>query len=135
MKFPRPQDSLAGCVWLPRFLAKARLFKKGTLPPDYVARFCHPTGVDAQFLNHFGLTREDFLAAVDLPDDNFVKWFLGRTSPERIEAWNKSAMNFGRPGYPMAERFPVAMSTTYKHLADRGFTTVFEMLEADEAGA
>ena len=45
------------------------------------------------------------------------------------------AINLGRPGYPMAERFPVALATTYKHVDSHGLTTVFEVLEADEKDA
>ena len=63
MKLPAPQDTLANCVWLPRLLAKARQLKDGSLPPDYAARFCHPTGVDAQFLAFFQLTPEAVQAA------------------------------------------------------------------------
>ena len=40
MKLPSPRETLAGCVWLPRLLAKARQFQRGELPPDYAARFC-----------------------------------------------------------------------------------------------
>jgi hypothetical protein len=135
MKLPRPAEQMAGCVWLPRILAKARLSQSGTLPPDYAANFCHPKGVDGQFLSHFGLSRADVLAAAALTDQKAAEWFLSRISAERVEQWNQIALNLGRPGYPMAERFPVALATTYKHVDSRGLTTVFEVLEADEKGA
>lgn len=35
----------------------------------------------------------------------------------------------------MAERFPIALATAYKHIDSRGMTTVFEVLEADEKDA
>ena len=41
-------------------------------------------------------------------------------------------MNLGRPGFPMVERFPVALATAYSHLAELKLETVFEVLEADE---
>jgi hypothetical protein len=126
---------LGGCVWLPRILAKARLLRQGALPSEYESRFCHATGVDGQFLAHFGLTREDVLAAAALPDAEAAAWLAGRTTAERIREWNHLAVNLGRPGFPMAERFPAALSTTYQHLAGRGLTSVFEVLEADEQGA
>jgi hypothetical protein len=132
MKLPRPSEKLAGCVWLPRIFAKARQFQNGLLPQDYAARFCHPQGVDGVFLSHFPLSREDILSAAALTDEQAAEWFLSRTSAERVEEWNQISPNLGRPGYPMAERFPVALATTYKHLASRGLTTVFEVLEADE---
>jgi hypothetical protein len=133
MKLPRPNDQLAGCVWLPRLLAKGRQLRAGALPEDYAARFCHPTGMDGQFLAHFSLTREDILQAAALPDDTAARWFLSRVATGKIEEWNQAAPNFGRAGFPMAERLPVALSTTYKHLAGRGFKTVFEVLTADES--
>ena len=45
------------------------------------------------------------------------------------------AVNLGRPGFPMADRFPVALASVYKHVDSRGLTTVFEVLEADEKTA
>ncbi len=132
MKLPRPSETLAGCVWLPRILAKARLLQSGQLPEDYSARFCHPSGVDGVFLSHFGLSREDIVSAAAMSDDKAAEWFISRTRAERVEEWNQIAVNLGRPGYPMGERFPVALATTYKHVDSRGLTTVFEVLEADE---
>ena len=46
-------------MWLPRIIAKARLLESGALPAEYADRFCHPTGVDAQFLRFFELKQED----------------------------------------------------------------------------
>jgi len=132
MKLPRPSEKLAGCVWLPRILAKARLLRRGGLPEDYAARFCHPKGVDGVFLSHFGLSREAIVSAAALPDEKAAEWFASSNSAERLEQWNLIAVNLGRPGYPMAERLPVALATTYKHVDSSGLTTVFEVLEADE---
>ena len=137
MKLPRPIEKLAGCVWLPRILAKARLLPRGALPSDYEMRFCHPTGVDGLFLTHFGLSREDVIFASTLSDADVVKWFWARadSSVQRVNEWNQIALNLGRPGYPLAERFPVALSTVYKNVNPQKVTTVFEMLEADEKDA
>jgi hypothetical protein len=133
MKLPYPNERLAGCVWLPRILEKARLFRAGGLEADYAARFCHPQGVDGFFIAHFGLSREDILSAAALSDARAEEWFLNRTTPDQIERWNLTALNLGRPGFPMAERLQIALSTTYKNVKDRGLTTVFEILEADES--
>ena len=134
MKLPAPRDQLGGCIWLPRILAKARMLQRGELPAEYEARFCQPTGVDGQFLSHFGLSREELLAVAGLPDQQVIEWFRSRTtgSREQIESWNHIAQNLGRPGYPMAERFPIAKATAYSHIDSRNMTTVFEVLEADE---
>ena len=134
MKLPAPQDTLANCVWLPRLLAKARRLKAGSLPPEYAARFCHPTGVDAQFLAFFQLTPDEVLTAATLGESAVVVWFhsLPTVNQARIAEWNHIAVNLGRPGFPLAERFPIAKTTTYKHIDSAGMETVFELIEADE---
>jgi hypothetical protein len=132
VKLPRPTEKLAGCVWLPRILAKARQLQGSGLPPDYAASFCNPKGVDGVFLAHFGLNRDDILSTAALTDEKAAEWFLSRTTAERIAQWNHTALNLGRPSYPIGERFPLALATTYQHVDSRGLTTVFEVLEADE---
>ncbi len=134
MKLPTPHETLVGCVWLPRVLAKARLIASGELPADYVACFCHPMGVDGQFLAHFALTKDDIVIAAKRDDAAVAEWFLSRIpdAARAIATWNDIAVNLGRAGYPMAERFPVALATTYRHVDARGLTSVFEVLEADE---
>lgn len=129
---PAPRDTLAGCTWLPRLIAKARLQLAGDLPPEYAARFCHPTGVDALFLKYFGLTKEQILTAAALDDTALVHWFTGATTPESIAAWNHTAENLGRPGFPLAERLPVALATSYPHLDPAKITSIFDALDADE---
>jgi hypothetical protein len=134
MKLPSPREELAGCVWLPRIIAKARLAKAGVLEPDYASRFCHPSGVDGQFIFFFHLTREDLLEACGASDEAVAAWFTSRNEGRalRIQEWNHLALNLGRSGFPMAERLPVALATAYRHLSNRAFETVFEILEADE---
>ena len=134
MKIPAPKERLADCIWLPRILAKARMLHRGELPPAYAERFCHPTGVDSIFLNYFHLTREEITAVALKSDKDVIAWFHSRPegSAENVTKWNEIAVNMGRPGYPLAERFPVARETTYKHVDSRGMTTVFELLEADD---
>lgn len=131
---PRPMDALAGCVWLPRIIAKARLLRSGRLPEEYASRFCHPTGVDWQFLSFFGLNRDAVSQAAALPDDGVARWFssLPGATAGRIAEWNRIAPNLGRPGFPMADRLPVALATTYASVAHLKPKTVFEALDADE---
>ncbi len=134
MNLPPPRARLAGCVWLSRLLAKARLAARNELPPEYAARFCHPTGVDGEFLAFFGLTRGQIETMAATGDDEAARVFLGLPSADEVHIaeWNRLAVNFGRPGYPMADRFPIAMATTYRHLAHLQPATVFAALEADE---
>jgi hypothetical protein len=85
-------------------------------------------------MSHFGLSREDVLSAAALSDEDAAKWFLSHVPDcaRRIMEWNRIALNLGRPGYPLAEHFRVALATTYKHVDSHDLTTVFEVLEADE---
>lgn len=132
---PKPADaSIAGCVWLARIVAKARLLRAGQLPPEYAERFCHASGVDGQFIAFFELDRETILSVCERSDAEVEAWFkaLPTALLGRILEWNHIAINLGRSGFPMAERLPVALATSYKHLADRGLETVFAVLEADE---
>jgi hypothetical protein len=122
-------------MWLPRIIAKARLIESGGLPPEYADRFCHPTGVDAQFLRFFGLHKEDVLRSSRGTDEQVAAWFEALTvlHPSLVSQWNDLAQNLGRPGFPMAERLPIALATTYQHLQASKFSSVFEVIEADEA--
>ena len=134
MNLPRPADQLADCVWLPRIIAKARHLAAGTLTDDYAARFGHASGVDGQFLSFFNLTKDDVVAIAGLRDDAIADWFRSLSDRrEGIPQWNHLASNPGRTGFPMAERLPVALTTTYRHLAPQTFATVFDVLDADEA--
>ncbi|WP_338284998.1 DUF5069 domain-containing protein [Luteolibacter sp. LG18] len=133
MKLPSPYDTLAGCLWLPRILAKARLFRSGGLPAEYEPRFCHPVGVDGEFLKAFGLTKDEIVSAAAGTDEEAAAWFGGRLAMERIEAWNHVARNLGRPGFPLEERLPIGKATVYAHLDTTGIETVFEVLVLDEA--
>jgi hypothetical protein len=121
-------------MWLARIIAKARLLEKGLLPAEYAARFCHPTGVDAQFVNFFRITRDDILLASRGNDDQVASWFTRLTAsrPLIVSKWNDLAENLGRPGFPIAERLPIALSTVYKHLDASTISSVFEAIEADE---
>jgi hypothetical protein len=99
-----------------------------------VSRLGHTSGVDGQFLRHFELTKEQVLEVSKGGDAEVLTWFkaLPAATPDSIARWNELALNLGRPGYPMAERLPIALRTTYSHLSDRSFQTVFEVLNADE---
>ena len=134
IKLPAPRDTLADCMWLPRLIAKARHLRAGTLPAEYALRFCHPTGVDAQFLAFFQIKPELIMAAAARSEQDVAAWFtwLSTVNPVRIAAWNELAVNLGRPGFPLADRLPVAKLTTYQHIDSTGLDTVFELIEADE---
>src|SRR5688572_9967737 len=109
MKLPLPEAQVAGCVWLPRIIAKARAIQTGTLSEEYAIRFGAPDGVDGVFLRFFDLTKEQIAAAANQPDVAVARWFenLPTVSAKRIEEWNHISMNLGRPGFPLADRLPI----------------------------
>lgn len=51
-----PHDQLADCVWLPRFVHKARQHLADPLPADARRAFGHALATDGAFLVHFRLT-------------------------------------------------------------------------------
>ncbi len=131
---PLPKDQWCNCNWFPRIICKARHFKAGTLPKEYLNPFCHPAGVDGQFLSFFELEKEQIIGICDQSDSAVQNWFLSLTqvSPHRIDQWNTLSLQLGKEGFPMHERFEKAITGTYKHVSDLNPTTVFEVLEADE---
>ncbi len=133
---PSPRARLADCLWLPRIVAKARALHAGELPADYVERFCNPVAVDGHFLQSFGLTKEELLAAVARfpSDEEIATWFRSRpgVDAKRIEKWNELAENLGKPGYPMAERFQTTLTTIYSHFDPQTVRCIFDLIETDE---
>ena len=134
---PTPRDLLAGCVWLPRFLAKARLLLADRLPPEYAERFAHPEGVDGHFFRFFGVTHEQMMDALRLhPSDKaFVAWFqtLPGIDAERVEAWNRFAEKLGQPGYPMAARLAETLPEMAGRFDTAQIRSIFDLITADEA--
>ncbi len=114
---PKPTEILAGCVWLPRFIAKARRHAAGELKDDYLLAFCHPRGVDGRFLAHFDLEQEATLSAiVNCTDVQEVeRWFKAQPSvtAERIAAWNELAPKIGSPGHPGERELKFILRRTY----------------------
>lgn len=134
MTLPNPHKRMAGCMWLPRIIAKARLLQADMLPDDYMLRFCAATGVDGQFLTFFGLSRQDVLAMAPQTNSKVLAWFktLPTAKPSRIKKWNVLAESLGRPGMPMADRLEYAKNTVYKDLDTSNVETIFQMIELDE---
>jgi hypothetical protein len=133
---PSPRAKLADCLWLPRIIAKARALHAGELPADYVERFCNPVAVDGHFLQFFGLSKEDLLAAAERfpTDEEIATWFhaLPGMDAKRIAEWNELAGNLGRSGYPMAERFKATLATIYSDFNPATVHSIFDLIETDE---
>jgi len=136
MHLPRPQDQLAGCVWLPRFADKARLFLVHQLPFIYRVAFGSRLGIDGAFLRHFGLTVEQFLAAVRQSADNetLAQWFLSfpAASPERIAEWNRRAASLGAKGHPGYLTRHLIKWVFYPKSVVDPVDSLFEAIEQDE---
>lgn len=136
---PSPRAELAGCFWLPRFVAKARQWRDGELSAEYAARFCDHDSVDDHFLRFFELPKTELVdAAMRLHvDADLAAWFCARPGIDaaRIARWNELAVNLGRPGFPMAARLVEVLPRAYPHLDPAQVETIFALLEADEKPA
>ena len=134
---PLPRAKLAGCLWLPRIVSKARFVQINRLPPENASRFCHPDGVDGHFLRAFDLTKEALMDAVarHRSDAEIAAWFraLPGIDPKRIARWNTLAENLGKPGYPMAERFVQALATVFPNIDPLSVESIFDLITADES--
>src|SRR3569833_3390723 len=102
MKLPHPLSRYAGCAWLPRLIAKIRIFLGGSLPWSYRVAFGSRLGVDGFFMRHFNLSMARFVAIVQGSKDveEAVAWFLAqeRVNQDSIREWNILASNLGRKG-------------------------------------
>ena len=136
MHLHRPQDQLAGCVWLPRFADKARLARNQQLPLLYRLAFGSPFGVDGYFLRHFDLTFDQFLVAVRRSADNaaLAQWFLAlpSASSELIVEWNRRATVLGARGHPGYLTRHLAKWLFYPKSVWSPVGSVFEAIDQDE---
>lgn len=137
MNIRRPQERLADCCWLARFVDKARLFISEELPKDYVPFFCDRRAMDGTFLRFFRLSKETFVEAVGSSDgdDRLVeKWFLAQpaVTRERIDKWNNLAPEIGRPGKLGCEVLEWAKEHVYTSSANPEGASAFEVMDLDE---
>jgi uncharacterized protein DUF5069 len=136
MHLPRPQDQLAGCAWLPRFADKARLSLDRRLPFLYQLAFGSRFGVDGHFLRYFGLTIDQFIAAVRQSTDNaaLARWFLAfpGVSPSRIAEWNRFAASLGAKGHPGYLTRHLAKWLFYPKSVNSPVGSIFEAIDQDE---
>ena len=137
MQLRRPTARLADVCWLPRFIDKARAHLDGTLPPEYARRFADSKGIDGVFMRHFGLTKEALIEAVRASNGSDIavaKWFYAQpgVTDDKVNEWNRTAPEIGRPGNPGFEVFQWAVQNIYKAAPYSGVESVFEVIEADE---
>jgi len=132
-----PFETLAGCHHLARLTDKIRLHLAEQLPEDYQKPLFHPRGVDGFFMNHFGLSKEELLAAVrtsNHDDAAMAVWFESRigNNEEKKKSWNELAVNLGKPGQPMHETLEWAKKKWNFPGDDPNLDSVFKTIEWDE---
>jgi hypothetical protein len=134
MILPAPTTTAAGCMWLPRLMAKVRAAQAGTLPPAYADVLGHPLGMDGAFLDAFGLTLDAVRTAAARPAEEDEAWFLGLPGVDagRIAAWNAQAPHLGGAGRPMARQLAWALATYRPDLDPAQVPTIFALLAIDE---
>lgn len=99
MSYPTsPYQKLAGLVWLPRMLDKARKMRDGKLPEPYHANL--GKGHDARCCKFLKVAYEDVVSKVSegLDDDAIADWCfeVGRRPDDfDIEIWNAYLFKLG----------------------------------------
>ncbi len=137
-KLRRPWDqSLANCMWLARFVDKARLHARGELSAEFEPFFGHRLATDGAFFSHFDFDANEALSAVrtDESDPAMETWFLNLSgvTPARIATWNHLGPKLGRPGEVMERAFRFAHRKYYGgDKADPRVTSVFTGIAWDE---
>lgn len=121
-----PQDQLDGLAFFPRTIDKAR----GSLPGGNKGDYNVAPGISDQFLKHFGLEAEAFIAAVKdaASEDDVVAWFRAHTDSSKKASWNDAIL--GRVVNDdnrerIAARHPIL-------LRNPSLTRVVDVLEADD---
>ena len=132
-----PYEKLASCHHLARLTDKIRLHLAGQLPEDYQRPLFHPRGVDGFFMNHFGLGKEELLAAVQASNHDdavMAAWFEARigNDEQKKKDWNELAVNLGKPGQPMHETLVWAKQKYNFPGDDPNLDSVFKSIEWDE---
>ena len=136
MQLPHPLARLADCCWLPRHIAKARIFIRGEMPFTYRIAFGARSGVDGYFFRHFGLNKAQVLAAIRArPDDASVaEWFLRQpdVTPEQIAKWNYAAPLLGIKGHPGYGTRQLVKWLLYPKSISCPVTSLFDAIVQDE---
>lgn len=137
MPLPHPLARLADCCWLPRHVAKTRIFLRGELPFSYRIAFGARSGIDGFFFRHFGLNKTQVLAAIRArPDDAAVAtWFLQQpgVTPERIAEWNRFAPLLGVKGHPAHLTLQIVKWFLYPKAISQPVRSLFTLIAQDES--
>ncbi len=135
MNLRLPTQKLGGVYHLARIIDKVRLNNAGDLPEDYQSSFCNPVALDGLFLKAFAFETQDLVQTItdSKSDDEIVAWFQAKTNQLQCDKWNAFALELGRPGTALGERFKRVRPTKYPDLPGDWEGTVFEAIALDEA--
>ena len=138
MIYPRsPRETMAGWIYLPRFVDKIRLHLAGRLHPDYQENFTK--GLDGAWLKHAGVRAEEFIEVVrnSIIDGQVADWVLKNVRKSDVEkaAHRQFTLTLGNAENPeMHER--LKMRKSQAGLAHRDDIQCFvDFIDADEKRA
>lgn len=124
---------MAGWVYLPRFVDKARLHLAGKLHKDYQENFTK--GFDGAWLKSSGVTAEQFIDVVknSITDGQVADWVsknVKRTDAQKAE-FNNFVLNRGRDADDVRERLKMRLKeANLSHRTD--IETFVDFIDADE---
>ena len=133
--YPRsPRETMAGWIYLPRYIDKIRLHLAGRLHPDYQPNF--GKGFDGLWLNAAGLTHERMIDVVrnSITDGEVCDWVSQNVeaSPAAKAAHREAMLNRPAPD-DTAGQERVRQRKAESGLAGRDDVTTFvDLIDADE---
>ena len=133
--YPRsPRETMAGWIYLPRYIDKIRLHLAGRLHPDYQQNF--GKGFDGLWLNAAGVTHERMIGVVQnsITDGDVCDWVRQHVeaSPAAKAAHREAMLNRPAPD-DTAGQERVRQRKAESGLAGRDDVTTFvDLIDADE---
>ncbi|HTI72124.1 MAG TPA: DUF5069 domain-containing protein [Candidatus Limnocylindria bacterium] len=133
--FPRsPRETMAGWVYLPRFIDKIRLSIAGKLHEDYHANFARK-GFDGMWIKAAGLDADQFIEVVrkTVTDGEVCDWVRANVKrPAEQAAFNQAVLSNGTQDDPEI-RARLKMRKEQAGLGHRDdITTFVDYIDADE---
>ena len=133
--YPRsPRETMAGWIYLPRYIDKIRLHLAGRLHPDYQPNF--GKGFDGLWLNAAGVTHERMIGVVQnsITDGEVCDWVRQNVeaSPAAKAVHREAMLNRPAPD-DTAGQERVRQRKAESGLAGRDDVTTFvDLIDADE---
>lgn len=133
--YPRsPRETMAGWIYLPRYIDKIRLHLAGRLHPDYQPNF--GKGFDGLWLNAAGVTHEQMIGVVQnsITDGEVCDWVRQNVeaSPAAKAAHREAMLNRPVPDDTSGQE-RVRQRKAESGLAGRDDVTTFvDLIDADE---